>query len=135
MILDLSNPVDKNKFTTYSTKLLAHRKVVELKECRPPRSTNQNAYLHVVVSLWGLEYGYTLTEAKQLLKQLFGLKYTHESGHEFPKSTADYTTAEMSHFIEQIRHTAGKDGCYIPTAEEYLIHYHKINQQVKSIYL
>lgn len=130
MILDLSNTIDLNKFNAYQAKLISKAARVELKELRPPRTLNQNNYLHVVLSIWALEYGYTLAEAKVLLKQLFGIKYTHESGHEFAKSTADYTTAELSAFIDRIRNTAAADGCYIPDAEEYLINHYKITHQI-----
>ena len=132
MILGLSNTIDLNKFTAYQAKLIAKAAKVELKELRPPRTLNQNNYLHVVLSIWALEYGYTLEEAKHLLKAMFGLKYTHESGHEFAKSTAQYTTAELSTFIDKIRNTAAKDGCYIPDAEEYLINHYKIHNELNN---
>ena len=64
MKLDLSKPFDKNKFVTYSAKLLEGGKQIELKEVRKSRTLKQNSYLHVIITLYAIYFGSTLEEAK-----------------------------------------------------------------------
>ena len=43
---------------------------IELTEKRGKRTLSQNKYLHLILSWWGLGYGYTLEESKQYFKDL-----------------------------------------------------------------
>ena len=68
MKLDLQNPLDLQKFKTYANKLVNEKAKVELKKVSVKRSISLNSYLHVVITLFAIEYGYTLEEAKTLMQ-------------------------------------------------------------------
>mgnify|MGYP000025697155 CR=1 FL=1 len=109
---------------------------IELKEIRPTRSLPQNAYLHVCLSLYGIHFGYTLNEAKTDLKRNYGLVY-EKNGKKYLKSTSTMDSKELTEFIEYIRDVAGQNGCWIPTAEEYLQNKFSIDKEIENnkIYL
>ena len=69
MKFNLNNPIDQNKAVTYLTKLLEGEKLIELKEIMKVRTLRQNAYLHVIITLYAIEFGSTLEEAKTDLKR------------------------------------------------------------------
>ena len=76
MILDTSNPLDSKKAETYFKKLLEAKKKIELKEIKAKRSIKHNAYLHVCITLFAIEFGYTIEESKTLLKRLLTMLWT-----------------------------------------------------------
>ena len=119
MILDLTNSLDKNKAETYFNKLLDTQKKIELKEIKAKRSIKHNAYLHVCITLFAIEFGYTIEEAKTLLKRDCEFMRYEKNGIVFLKATRKMLSDELSKFIEWIRNYSSKQGCYIPTSEEY----------------
>lgn len=132
MILDLSNSLDKSKAKTYFNTLLDKKKKIELKELKPKRSIRHNAYLHVCISIYAIEFGYNLEEAKTLLKRQSGfMKYT-KNGNLFLKRTRDMLSDELSKFIEFIRDFSAKQGCYIPTSEEYKENSYSIDKHINN---
>jgi len=93
--------------------------VVDLKEVRTKRSLDQNKYFHVLCGLFGVHFGYTIYETKQLLKdRCEGMEY-EKNGVYFQVSTASLNTKEMTDFINWIRNYSAKHGCYLPTPDEY----------------
>lgn len=117
MKYDLSNTLDLNKFKTRIDKLISAGKLIELKEIFPKRTLDQNAYIHVLFGLFGIEYGLTLDESKQLIKGLL-LKY-EKRGKEFVKQTSKLDKLEMTRFIDKFRMFSSEQGCYLPTPDEY----------------
>ena len=67
MKFQLQKDIDKFKF--YFDKYSKFEGVVELKKIHPKRSINQNSYLHVCISIFAIETGYTLDEMKEVLKR------------------------------------------------------------------
>jgi hypothetical protein len=90
---------------------------IEVKAIRKNRSLNQNAYFYgVVCSVFGLEFGCTAEESKQIFAQKF-LPYKHK-GVSFVKSTKDLDTKEFEEFCEKCRKFASENGCFIPLPNE-----------------
>jgi hypothetical protein len=118
MKFDLAIEFDVNKATAYFNKLVKDKAKIDLIRFMEKRTIQQNKYLHVCLTIFGNEFGYTLAESKTLLKRQAGLFYI-KNNDKFLKSTADLDTQELTQFIDFIRTTAEEHGCYIPTAEEY----------------
>ena len=130
MKLDLNKPFDLNKFKAYQDKLILKKAKIELKELRDKRTLRQNSYLHILFSLYAIEFGYTLAEAKTFLKRKSDLLTYEKSGDKFLRSTADLNTKELTTFIDWIRTFAGVNGCYLPTSEEYIQQSFEIDKDI-----
>lgn len=132
MIYDTSNQYDRQNAITKIKSLLDKKAVIEVIEKREIRTIKQNAYLHVVFSLFGLHFGYTLRESKKLLKESCDFLIYEKKKRMFVKSTAHLTTKELSEFIEWIRNVSAKQGYYIPTADEYIKEQVRINREIQQ---
>lgn len=94
-----------------SSQVGEQRRYGRVKEKRG-RSLNQNAYLHLLLSAFGLQYGYTLDEVKThfyklvVNKDMFlreGIdKFTGEC-YKYLRSSADLTKDEMSKSISDFK--------------------------------
>lgn len=115
----------------YLDHLMSLNKNIEIKPIRERKSLPQNAYLHVVIALWGIDRGYTLEESKVVLKREYGLYY-EKNGKKFIRSTASLDSKEATDFIEFIRNNAGQYGNYIPTPEEYLKQQYEIDREIQE---
>lgn len=129
MKYDLNNPIDVKKCDVRYQLLKNGHKRIELTEIRGKRTIRQNSYLHVVISLFAIDTGHTLDEAKTLLKRMSNLYY-EKNGVKFLKKTSQMDTKELTDFIDFIREKAALNGCYIPTAEEYLTQQFNIDQEI-----
>lgn len=136
MIYDFRNPFDREKAEEYFNKLLSERAIVEVKKKRPNRSLNQNSYLHVILSYFGVEYGCSMDEVKLDFfkrlcnKTLFERTITNKQGKEIKilRSSKDLDTAEMTTAIERFRNwSSAVAGIYLPSPNEdqFLIHIQK----------
>ena len=96
MKFDLSNNFDLKKFETRIETLVKNKKKVELKEIRQSRSLSQNAYLHVCLSMFGIEFGLSIDEVKQMLKTECQFMNYEKNGTTFLKSTAMLNTKELT---------------------------------------
>lgn len=88
---------------------------VTVENFKRKRSLSQNNYLHFAIQMIAEETGEEMELLKDALKARFGLReaITSKSGEELCdengevlerlKSTSDYTTSEMSDFIDKIR--------------------------------
>jgi hypothetical protein len=132
MIYDLSNNLDKNKASIKFTELLESGKVIELTAKTKKKSIPQNAYLHVAITLYAIESGYTIKEAKLALKRECAWMYYEKNNIMFLKSTADLDVKERADFIEFIIQFCGVQGIYIPTPEEYILNQIEIDKQINS---
>ena len=105
----------------------------ELSEKRKKRSYKQNRYLHLILSFFGLELGYTLEESKELYKRLNKETYEYKKNNVvFIKSSAKLNSKEMTMTIEKFRNwSAKKAGVFLPSPDdtEYL---RQIEQEVKN---
>lgn len=132
MLLDLSNILDRKKAKVYFDKLLLQNKKIELKVVQPNRSISQNSYLHVVISLYAINFGYTLNEAKTDLKRLCEFMVYEKNGTKYLKETSKMNSKELSEFLNWIRNYASLNGLYIPTAEEYKENKFSIDKEINN---
>ena len=111
--------------------MLSKNKVIELKERKTKRTIKQNSYLHVIISLFSINIGYTLEEAKTHLKRHCNFMIYKKGGESFLKSTAVLDTKELTDFIEWIRNYSSENGFYLPSPEEYIENQVYINQEIE----
>lgn len=117
MWFNLKNAFELETFRTKVAELENRGAMVELKEKRG-RSLRQNAYLHLLLSAFGLQYGYTLDEVKThfyklvVNKDIFlreGIdKFTGEY-YKYLRSSADLTKDEMSKSISDFKSWAKEE--------------------------
>ena len=133
MKYDLKDPGDKAAFLHLFNYLLENEKQVELKECRKKRTIKQNAYLHVCITLFAIETGYTISEAKTILKRECSFMRYKKKEKTFLKQTSKLNTKELTDFIEFIRDFSAKNGLYIPTSEEYKEKSFEIDRKITNL--
>jgi hypothetical protein len=117
----------KAKFERYCKAM----KVITIKEKRKKMTVSQNAYLHIIIDIFGMETGYTKAEAKTLLKRECPMMVYDRKGSKFLRSTASLSKDESQVFIEWIRNFSAAQGYYIPTSEEYLIDQYAIDNKIE----
>jgi hypothetical protein len=132
MKLDLSKPFDLNRANLYYAKLRTDGSKIELKVVRESRTLKQNAYLHVCITLFAIEFGYTIEEAKTDLKRYCSFMRYEKNGNQYLKETRGLNTKELTEFIEWIRTYSAQEGCYIPTSEEYINQRFEIDKQISN---
>ena len=125
MIYDLNIPFEKDSAKERFKWLMDKGKKIELKEKRPKRSVSQNAYLHLILSWFGLEFGYNLEEVKQkIFKEIVNpeLFYEGEVGKlekiQRWRSTSDLDTKEMTLAIDRFRDYSAENGYYLPSPDD-----------------
>lgn len=125
MRYDLSKTENKKKVINRLAQIAkSNYPVVEVKGIRQKRTLNQNNYLHLLFSIYGLHFGYTTEEAKQQVKIDLGYYYL-KNDYVFFRSTGKMDTKELSEFIKKFRNYSSYHGCYLPEADE--ITYETIN--------
>ena len=102
MILDLNNSIDLTKAKTYFAKLIESGAKIELKKIPEKRTLKQNSYLHKLFTLYGGEYGWTVDEAKVIIKRELGYTY-QKDGEWFVLHTSGMDTKELTVFIDRFR--------------------------------
>ena len=130
MKFDLNINLDRNKYDTYSDKLKLSNSKVELKKLGANRSISINSYLHVCITLFAIEFGYTLAEAKTMLKRECEFMVYEKNGLKFLVETSKQTNEECSTFVSWIRNYASKQGLYIADAEEYRENRFSIDREI-----
>lgn len=139
MIYDLKNPYDIGKFKDRVVELINQRAVVDLTKKNPNRSLSQNAYLHLILGFFAVEYGCSLDEVKldffkrKCNKEIFERRVTNKQGKEITtlRSSADLDTMEMTTAIERFRNwSVSVAGIYLPSPNEdqFLIH---VSQEIE----
>ena len=127
MIFNLNNPYEIDKFKEYVNKLYEQRAIVEVKKKLPNRSLAQNSYLHLILSWFACETGYSLEEVKlDYFKKtcncdLFVRKKINKKGNEvtYVRSSSDLDTLEMTTAIDRFRNYASAQaGIYLPSPNE-----------------
>ena len=130
MIHDLSIQFDQEKARKRLEKMIEDKKVIELKEKRKVRSISQNKYLHVLYGLYGIETGYTIDEAKTILKRECAFMVYTEKGNTFLKKTSELSKDEMIYYIEWLMVFCATEGIYLPSATEYLENQFNIDKEI-----
>lgn len=127
MVYNLSNPLHLQQFKTRCESLANKACIVELTEKRS-RSLSQNAYLHVILGGFALQYGESPEYCKtQFFKVLVNPHlFVVDKDDKFRgrikvcRSSADLTTEEMTEAIERFRNWASKEvGVYLPAPHEH----------------
>ena len=122
MTYDLSIPEQQARFDQRAAYLKAKGNRVVLKEKRYKRTNNQNAYLHLILSWYGLETGYTLEEVKQDIWKRDICRSVFErvkKSRVIYRSSSDLDTGEMTTAIEMFRNHAARDlNIYLPEPNE-----------------
>jgi len=132
MKLDLAKEIDRKKYETYSNKLLSNRSQVELRKIMPVRTLKHNSFLHVVIDIYAINFGYTSDESKTFLKRNCGFMVYEKNGSKFLKKTSKMEDKELSPFIDWIRNLSAKNGHYIPNPEEYLSNKFNIDKEINN---
>jgi hypothetical protein len=130
MKYNLKNDFDKERFKKRVNFLYGNERVVILQEMTK-RTLKQNNYLHLILTAFALETGYTLECVKrnffklEVNKDLF---LTEEKGNfgtkQALKSTAQITKENLSIAIDRFKKWSSDNGIYLPEPEdeEYLAH-------------
>lgn len=110
---------DEAAWNSYLRGLAGKRVRVVVSRETKGRTLPQNAWLWSGVYPYIVDWsGHILDEVHEFMKDMFGVKVLLRmpNGLEYfvPKSTADYTTEEMSTYIEYIRAFAAQQGINIP---------------------
>ena len=132
MKYDLSNSKDLADFRNKETYYREQGKKVELKIVRETRTLKQNAYLHVCITLFAIEFGYTIEESKTHLKRNCHFMRYDKNGETYLKRTRDMNTEELTKFIEWLRNYSAEQGCVIPSAEEYKENQFNIDREISK---
>lgn len=145
MIYNAKNTLDINRARSRLEHLISNEKTFELTEKRPKKSIKQNAYLHLILSWFALEYGETLEYIKQEMfkkivnKDIFETEFVNKKTGEIRKdwrSVSELDSKEMTISIDRFRNYASKEaGIYLPEPTD-LIYLQEIENQIKNnIYL
>lgn len=133
MIYNSANDFDIQKAKERFNYLIAKECSFELSEKRKKRSYKQNSYLHLILSFFGLELGYTLEESKVLYKRLNKDVYEYQKNDlTFIKSSAKLDSKEMTLTIDKFRNWASINaGIYLPSPED-TVYLQELEQQVSN---
>jgi hypothetical protein len=105
----------------YLTTLNGRECEVEIKRVTKRRSLPQNAYLHLLLGMLGLELGYTLEEMKAEYKRTIcpSIYVYEKNGKHFTRSSADLDSEQMMRSIDKLRTWAAERGYELPDAENH----------------
>lgn len=116
-------------------------KSFELKEKKERRSIRQNAYLHLILSWFAIEYGETLEYVKLEIFKVIVNPLSFKTERANPKtgeirdhwrSTSELDTGELTLCIDRFRDYASKEaGIYLPEPKD-LIHLAEIEKQIEQ---
>lgn len=128
MIFNFKNDIDIQRAKDRLDWLISKEKKIDIKEIRNKRTTNQNSYLHLILSFFALEYGETLDYTKQFIFKQYVNSDIFKTEHKNKKngkvriewiSTAELDTKQMTDAIDKFKHWSAKEtGITIPDANE-----------------
>jgi len=131
MTYDPTNNIDKNKAAYRFDELIKGSEPFEMTKKKKIRTIPQNKYLHKIMSLFAIEVGSTLAEAKTDLKRECSFMRYEKNGKAYLKHTSELNTKELTDFIDFIRDFSGVQGIYLPTPEEYVQNQISINREIE----
>lgn len=134
MLYDTSNPFQEKQLITRMEAAIKKGAIVEFTEKKPPRTQNQNKYLHVTLSYFACEVGETVEYVKDKYYKLLCNRdiFVREVEDKYLgkikilRSTSELDTEEMRLSIERWRNWSAGEGIYIPSADE-----HRLVQQME----
>ena len=138
-VYDLSKPMRRAQFERRAALLIKAGRFVELKEITN-RSLKQNSYLHLILSYYAIEFGYTLEYTKRHIfkiivnPDIFIINRTSDKTGEIYKdlqSTAKTTKADLITAINRFKDHAAKGGLYLPDPDN-LIYLREILESIES---
>lgn len=126
MIYNPENPLHKKQAIEKLKYFFSKGKRFELKAKHERRSISQNSYLHLILTWFGIETGYTLDEVKQdVFKKHVNPEIFYEGEKEGFitiqkwRSTSDLQTSELTIAIERFRNFASQElGIYLPEPDD-----------------
>ena len=125
-------PKDIEKFNWHVDKVLNKECIVEMKEKRPVRTTQQNRYLHALISLYAIEVGNTLREMKTDLKRGCDFMNYEKNGERYTLGSSDLDTKQMTEWITWIKNHAGMNGFWLPSPEEWSKHWPEFENKINE---
>ena len=132
MIHDLSTKFGTQKARESFDRLCNEGRVIELKRVFNKRTLSQNSYLHAVITLYAIHLGYSLDEAKQLIKRHCDFMNYYKDGEMYLRKTSSLNTKECSEFIDWIRTRASQEDCYIQSADEMKAEWQQIQSYIRE---
>ena len=119
MKYNLAVVAEAEKAFNYLAELVGKEAIAEVKKISPTRSLNQNSYLHLIISAFGVHFGYTLDEAKIIYKEINKSLYQYDKkGRTFYRSSADLTKEEMAESINKFMQKSAEAGYPLPLATD-----------------
>lgn len=129
MMYDTKNSLEVQSLQLKVEHLIARGSMVEVVE-KKPRSLKTNAYLHAILSYFGLQTGNTLDEVKSLYYKrtvngdLF-VRQKHDvllgKDRDYLRHTSELTQDEISVSIDRFRSWSARVAeIYIPSSDEYI---------------
>lgn len=119
MKYNLATTGEAERAFSYLSDLSGQHALVEVKKISPNRSLSQNSYLHLLIGAFGVHFGYTLEEAKQIYKEISPTIYQYDKkGRTFLRSSADLTKEEMAKSIDTFMEKSKEAGYPLPLATD-----------------
>lgn len=116
----------------YEIKDFTRSKTLTYEDNEPLRTLDQNAYLHVCISIFAINTGYTLSEAKSFLKRQCDFMHYVKNDMIFEVETHKQKVSETKDFISWIKNYAGMQGIDIPDAETYKVYHSYFADVIKQ---
>lgn len=142
MIYNLRCHQDVAKLKERIDKLFTKQCIVELIEKKPQRTLSQNNYLHLILTYFAIQHGYTLNETKENYfkilcnKNIFVVEKENDSLGKFIslRSSSELTTEEMSLAINRFKNWSADNGLVLPDSENwhFLNHIRNMEQENKE---
>ena len=119
MIFNTANQQEAAAAKEYLNSCIRNGWKVDIVRKSGQRSLNQNNYLHLILSAFGMHFGYDLSEAKIVYKQVNASTYEYtKKGRVFYRSSADLTKEEMQKTIDLFMQKSAEQGCPLPLATD-----------------
>lgn len=131
MIYDPNIRTDIKKAVKYLRSLLKGEHKFRIEKLFPKKTVKQNAYIHVLFSLYGIHFGHTKEAAKKELKDQLGYSFMFEN-EKYYVSISDMTTKQLSLFIDRIRNFSASEKCDLPSADEYKYNWWSFDEIIKN---
>ena len=124
---DLKKPMRRAQFERYVKQLLDSDAFVELKKITD-RSLSQNSYLHLILSYYGVEFGYSLNYVKQVIfkelvnPSIFIVDKMSKDGELYKDilSSAVVSMADLALSIDRFKNHSAKGGLRLPEPSDLM---------------
>ena len=127
------NPAkNKEKFEFIVKSFSDYDGPVRIEKVAKRRTTSQNSYLHILITMFAIEIGNTLEEMKVDLKRDCHFMVYKKNGKTYLKKSSNLDTKEMTDWIDWIKHKAGMNGVYLPEADDYHRNWEQIELEIEA---